>query len=226
LSKGGQKSRARKKGQHVPQAETPKRSPRRIRPSSIKAEIASIKRQRILEEATNLFFEHGYAATTLEAVAERMGVTKPFIYSYFDNKTEILTAVSETGIDESLAALDKGEHEAVKPLNQLRVAMAAAAKAVIRVQKYVVVYQRELKSLDPVDARRILEKRQQFDLKVAAILSRGVEEGEMRVANPGMTSVWIGGLLSWIPVWYNPAGRRKQDEVVAEFVAAVERLVL
>lgn len=216
---------SRLEGQDVVQPETRMRSPRRVRPSSIKAEVAHIKRQRILEEATDLFFEQGYAATTLESVAERMNVTKPFIYSYFGNKTQILTAVCETGINESLAALDKGEHEAVKALNQLRIAMAAAARAVIRVQKYVVVYQRELKSLDPADARRILEKRQEFDVKVAAILARGVEQGDMRVANPAMSSVWIGGLLSWIPVWYNPLGRRKPDEVVAEFVAAVERLV-
>ena len=201
------------------------RSPRKVRASPIKAEVANIKRQRILEQATHMFFEQGYAATTLDAVAERMHVTKPFIYSYFANKIEILTAICETGIDESLAALDKGEHEAVKAINQLRIAMAAAARAVIRVQKYVVVYQRELKSLDPVDARRILEKRQQFDVEVAAILARGVDEGDMRVANPSMTAVWIGGLLSWIPVWYSPSGRRKPDEIVAEFVAAVERLV-
>jgi AcrR family transcriptional regulator len=201
------------------------RSPRKVRASPIKAEVANIKRQRILEQATHLFFEQGYAATTLDAVAEAMHVTKPFIYSYFANKTEILTAICETGIDESLAALDKGEHEAVKAINQLRIAMGAAGRAVIRVQKYVVVYQRELKSLDPVDARRILEKRQQFDVEVAAILARGVAEGDMRVANPSMTAVWIGGLLSWIPVWYSPAGRRKPDEVVSEFVAAVERLV-
>ena len=201
------------------------RSPRKVRASPIKAEVANIKRQRILEQATHLFFEQGYAATTLDAVAEAMHVTKPFIYSYFANKTEILTAICETGIDESLAALDKGEHEAVKAINQLRIAMAAAGRAVIRVQKYVVVYQRELKSLDPVDARRILEKRQQFDVEVAAILARGVREGDMRVANPSMTAVWIGGLLSWIPVWYSPVGRRKPDEIVSEFVAAVERLV-
>lgn len=201
------------------------RSPRRVRPSAIKAEVASIKRQRILEQATELFFEHGYAATTLDAVAERMEVTKPFIYSYFANKADILTAICETGIDESLAAVAKGEHDAVKAINQLRIAMAAAARAVIRVQKYVVVYQRELKSLNPMDARRILEKRQQFDAKIASILARGVGEGDMRVPSPAMTSVWIGGLLSWIPVWYNPEGRRKLDEVVAEFVAAVERLV-
>src|SRR5215813_7807900 len=162
------------KGPDVPQPETRTRSPRRVRPSSIKTEVANIKRQRILEEATHLFFEHGYAATTLESVAERMNVTKPFIYSYFANKAEILTAVCETGIDQSLAALDKGEHEAVKALNQLRIAMAAAARAVVRVQKYVVVYQRELKSLDPADARRILEKRQQFDVEVTSILARGV----------------------------------------------------
>ncbi len=193
--------------------------------SAIRKEVAALKRQRILEAAADMFFEQGYAAATLDALAQSMDVTKPFIYTYFKNKAEILTAISETGIDESLAALRLGQAEANTALAQLRLAMAAAARSVIRFQKYVVVYQRELKALAPVDAQRILRKRVDFDHQVAALILRGMAEGEMQVENPSMTSVWIGGLLSWIPVWHNPAGRQKPDRVAAEFVAAVDRLI-
>jgi AcrR family transcriptional regulator len=152
-------------------------------------------------------------------------VTKPFIYTYFKNKAEILTAISETGIDASLDSLKKGQTEAARALDQLRIAMAAAARSVIRFQKYVVVYQRELKSLAAPDAERILRKRVQFDHEVSAMVARGVSEGDMRVADPSMVAVWIGGLLSWIPVWHNPVGRQQPDQVAAEFVSAVDRLV-
>jgi AcrR family transcriptional regulator len=195
------------------------------RPSSVREQVAALKRQLILEAAANLFFEEGYAAATLESLARSLKVTKPFIYTYFKNKAEILTAISEAGIDTSLESLRKGQIEADRALDQLRIAMAAAARSVIRFQKYVVVYQRELKSLDAPDAERILRKRVQFDHEVAAMVARGVGEGDMQVADPSMAAVWIGGLLSWIPVWHNPAGRQNPDQVAAEFVSAIDRLV-
>ena len=56
----------------------------------IKDEIAALKRERIIGAAVELFYERGYENTTLEAVAERLGVTKPFIYSHFGSKAELL----------------------------------------------------------------------------------------------------------------------------------------
>lgn len=42
----------------------------------IKAEIDEIKRRRILDESLSQFFEKGYEATSLETIAEVLGVTK------------------------------------------------------------------------------------------------------------------------------------------------------
>ena len=66
--------------------------------AELKAEVQAFKRRRILEEARELFFAHGYEATTLDAIAESLQVTKPFLYSYFRNKSEILNAICEVGI--------------------------------------------------------------------------------------------------------------------------------
>lgn len=195
------------------------------RATAMKQQVASLKRQHILETAAELFFEEGYAAATVESLARAMGVTKPFIYTYFQNKGEILTEVCESGINGSLEALAKGQTDGDRAIDKLRIAMHEGALSVIRFQKYVVVYQRELKSLEPRDARRILQKRVQFDRAVAEILAAGVREGDMDVKDPGVSSVWIGGLLSWIPVWYNPEGRLSPEEVAAEFVRAIDRVV-
>ena len=51
-----------------------------MKPPQLKTEVQEFKRLRILEEARELFFSQGYEATTLDAIAERLHVTKPFIY--------------------------------------------------------------------------------------------------------------------------------------------------
>ena len=47
-------------------------------------------RERLLGEARRLFRERGYAATSLEQIAEAAGVTKGAIYGHFSSKEDLL----------------------------------------------------------------------------------------------------------------------------------------
>ena len=49
--------------------------------------------QELLAAALDLFVERGYAATRLDDVAARGGVSKGTLYLYFDNKEELFKAV-------------------------------------------------------------------------------------------------------------------------------------
>lgn len=67
-----------------------KRASRGGRPSR---EDALKLRERILATATALFLEQGYGSTTIEAVAQRAGVSKRTLYDRFDDKAQLFAAV-------------------------------------------------------------------------------------------------------------------------------------
>lgn len=50
-------------------------------------------RQRILDVALTLFAESGYDATSMRAIAERIGITKAALYYHFDSKADIVRAM-------------------------------------------------------------------------------------------------------------------------------------
>jgi AcrR family transcriptional regulator len=52
-------------------------------------------RQRLLEEAERLFRERGYAATSLEQIADAADVTKGAIYGHFSSKEDVLLSAIE-----------------------------------------------------------------------------------------------------------------------------------
>ncbi|MGO8799542.1 MAG: TetR/AcrR family transcriptional regulator [Roseiarcus sp.] len=56
------------------------------------------KRRAILDAAGALFHERGIAATTMEGVAERAGVSKMTVYAHFPDKPALLSAVFERNI--------------------------------------------------------------------------------------------------------------------------------
>ncbi|HEY2793240.1 MAG TPA: TetR family transcriptional regulator [Micromonosporaceae bacterium] len=60
-----------------------------------RAESKELTRQRLLEQAQRLFRERGYAATSLEQIAEAAEVTKGAIYGHFASKEDLMVSAIE-----------------------------------------------------------------------------------------------------------------------------------
>lgn len=192
----------------------------------LKNEITAYKRRRILEEASHLFFTKGYETTTLDAVAEQLNVTKPFIYSYYRNKGELLYEICQTGIQLSLTVLEEALSIEGTATERLKMVAERVARIIIENQRYISVYLREEKSLDPEDARRIRDLRHQFDLQLSDLLEKGKRTGEFDIQHPSRTAIWVSGLLTWIALWYHDGGRWTATEVVMDAINMVMRMVL
>lgn len=73
-----------------------------------------LRRRQLLELATQLFTERGYAAASMDELAARAGVSKPVIYSQFGSKEGLLVASIESlgvELNESVAAAVVAETE-------------------------------------------------------------------------------------------------------------------
>lgn len=195
------------------------------KPTQLKSEVAAYKRRRIVEEASHLFFANGYESTTLDAVAEQLNVTKPFIYSYYRNKSELLSEICQTGIQLSLTAMDEALAIDGTPADQLKMVVERVAHIILENQKYISVYISEEKSLDPIDARRIRELRHRFDNQLSALLVRGKEQGFFEFEDASRTAIWVSGVLSWIANWYHEGGKWSATEVVMDAITVVMRIV-
>ena len=194
--------------------------------TQLKDEITAYKRRRILEEASHLFFTNGYESTTLDAVADQLNVTKPFIYSYYKNKGELLYEICQTGIQLSLTVLEEALSVEGTATEQLKVVAERVARIIIENQRYISVYLREEMSLEPEDARHIRELRHQFDLQLSDLLEKGKRSGEFDIQHPSRTAIWVSGLLTWIALWYHDGGHWSATEVVMDAINMVMKMVL
>lgn len=67
-------------------------------------------RTRLLATALELFGEHGVGGTSLQMIADSLGVTKAAVYYYFRTKSEITEAVAEPALAELDKVLDDAAH--------------------------------------------------------------------------------------------------------------------
>jgi AcrR family transcriptional regulator len=112
---------------------------------TIKDEVTALKRERTIGAAAQLFYDRGYENTTLEAVAETLGVTKPFIYGHFKSKAELLADICTRGVSASLVAIDTAVELEASPSEKLRRFARDFLIAVLNNQQNIAILTREEK---------------------------------------------------------------------------------
>ncbi|WP_051683786.1 TetR/AcrR family transcriptional regulator [Blastococcus sp. URHD0036] len=66
--------------------------------------------QRVLDATLDLFSEHGFEGTSLQDIADRLGVTKAAVYYHFHTKDELLLALIQPAFDDFLALVAEAEN--------------------------------------------------------------------------------------------------------------------
>lgn len=191
----------------------------------IRDEVSALKRERTIEAAVEQFYERGYENTTLDAVAERMGVFKPFIYAHFDSKIELLAEICSRGIASSLEAIESIRELRQTPTEKLTLLGQRLVTAVLQSQKHIAIFMREEKNLAPDDYARISGMRREFDAKLRELLNEGVAAGEFKIKDVHLTALAIGGMVSWAYVWYRPNGRLSVQQLADQLSSLILSLV-
>ncbi len=176
-------------------------------------EIIAYKRERILEEAVKLFYARGFTGTTLDDIAAELGVTKPFIYTHFRSKNDLLAAVCLPTIEMSVAAIQRGVDTAGSPTEKLRLAVEGFTRVVIERQPNIAIFFREEKNLAPEALAEIVQTQKKFDRLLSKLLTDGVEAGEFDIPDVSLAALAIGGMISWSYTWHRPNGRLSIEEL-------------
>ena len=120
-----------------------------------RAHQARETRRSILQAAQELFVANGYAATTIQAIAERAGVAVQTLYAVFGTKRELLRQLIESTITDGtdpVPMAERAESRAVaaEPDDRRRAEMdAAVGRAIIERVAPVVRVAQEAAASDP-----------------------------------------------------------------------------
>ncbi len=163
------------------------------------------QRADILEHAADLFAEHGFRGASMANIATACGVSKPLLYHYYRDKSQLLFDIADHYMDRLLAIVAEVKERALEPEPHFRALVHAFMEAYEHAQSRHRVLVQDVKFLDEEDRARIVARQRAvvdaFAEAVAALRPR-LRRRDLRVP----LAMILFGMLNWTFTWLRASG--------------------
>ncbi|MEW2129147.1 TetR/AcrR family transcriptional regulator [Streptomyces sp. NPDC005435] len=175
----------------------------------------------LLSVAVRVFNERGYDGTSMEHLSRAAGISKSSIYHHVSGKEELLRRAVSRALDGLFAILDEEHAREGRAVGRLEYVVRRMVEVLISELPYVTLL---LRVRGNTEAERwALERRREFDHRVADLLRAAAEEGDVRAdVEVRLATRLVFGMINSIVEWYRPEARGANGREVAD---AVVRLV-
>lgn len=172
----------------------------------------------ILESALAEIVAHGYAATSVRRIAERVGVTVPALYYHFENKQAILSALVDRAMQVVLThayrALETAGEDRVE---RLRVLVEAVALYIAHHPDLAFI-STERRSLVGGNLERYVARRDELEGLLRTAVAEGVDEGVFATPHPRESVRAMLAMCQGIANWYRPDGTVPPQDMALRYV--------
>ena len=170
----------------------------------------------VVEAAIRVFNAKGYEGTTIQDIADELGILKGSVYYYITSKEdilyEVLQDVHRAGLETAINAVDGPGG----PLEKIHSFVSALGRFNAENRQRIAILLRELRALNPRRRRQIVRERDRYEEILGELIHEGQEQGLIADdIDPRITTLAIMGMINNIHQWYRPSGGLKPDKIGA-----------
>lgn len=180
----------------------------------------------VLDAATDLFAAKGYDATSLQDIADAVGVSRPALYHYISSKEDLLVMLVER-VSQALADVfaelsaraDLEPTEKLTILTEQLVRQRAEHPSQFRIlDRSEMMLPKEAGEDHAAARRRVLRE-------VVAIIEEGIKAGQFTPVDPRTAALSLLGMCNWVAWWAKPANGVEVQAIV-DTISALARQML
>ena len=175
------------------------------------------KREEIIQVASRLFGLKGYNATSLQDIAEEVGLHKTSLFHYFKNKEEILTEVMEISFKKYTEILDDAlKSRDISSEEKFKLALEEQVAVICKYKHYINVSLNEIKSLSPENRGRYTRTRNEYGKHFEKIIKEVQADDKSNLfkeLDSNIITLGILGMCNWIIKWYREDGPLTPKEI-------------
>ncbi|SEK32299.1 transcriptional regulator, TetR family [Roseateles sp. YR242] len=162
-------------------------------------------REEILAHAARLFANHGFAATSMNQVAEACAVSKPTLYHYVRDKHELLALICQTHLQQLADLVDEVTARQLPPPEHLRALIRSFVLAYGESQHEHRVLTEDMKFLDEAHRGPLIEVERRVLARFAdAVAALRPELRGVHLHKP--LTMLLFGMINWTFTWLRPDG--------------------
>ncbi len=177
-------------------------------------------RDQISSEAIDLFYEKGFADTSIRQLINKVGKSSSVIYNHFANKEDILFIITRRIGEKTLGMLAEIKQRNSDPEACLKAMVTAMIHLVSHpsMVKEIAIFRNEAHHL-PTRRRKIINRQHlgivhEFeDVLVQIAMKRGRKSVHGKVAAFSILSV-----INWFYMWYHKDGELSLDAICSEII--------
>jgi AcrR family transcriptional regulator len=157
----------------------------------------------LMEAAERLFAQQGVAGTSLNELAEAVGLTRTGIYHYIKGKDEMLETLVRGFTVETAEDLRRLAEARDQPAyDRLREGVTNMAERVAQhPQRFRLLLTTE-GAFPPGLARQYLQARRETLSALTDLVSQAITDGSCRPVDPELAAFTLAGASNWVAFWY------------------------
>jgi TetR/AcrR family transcriptional regulator, cholesterol catabolism regulator len=179
------------------------------------------RREAIIDAAVQLFHKQGYSNTSMQNIADAVGILKGSLYYYISSKEDLLYEIHERFMTVLIANTERREANADLPPRQRLEGVITDLIYLIRdYRAYVEVFFRERYTMQGSRWDAIHQNRERYEAVVRTIVRQGQQDGSFRAdLDAQIVTFGLFGMCNWTYQWMNPDGRLGTAELARIFSA-------
>ena len=186
--------------------------------AQVATEVRSARRAEMVQAAARLFSERGYHGTSIQHLADALGLQKGSLYAHIGSKEDLLFDVVNEGADRFLERGERALAMEAFAAVKLRRLLVSHIETAIEHLDAATVFLNEWRYLSE-DKRQIVQtKRDRYENIVRRIIDEGIESNEFRPdANVRFAARLVLSAGNWTYAWFKPGGELGPTEIGERF---------
>ncbi|TVZ94174.1 TetR/AcrR family transcriptional regulator [Streptomyces sp. BK340] len=171
----------------------------------------------LLSVAVQVFNERGYDGTSMEHLSKAAGISKSSIYHHVSGKEELLRRAVSRALEGLFGILEEEHARVGRPVERLEHVVRRMVEVLISELPYVTLLLRVRGNTET--ERWALERRRDFDHRVAELLKAAADDGDVRGdVEVRLATRLVFGMINSVVEWYRPDARGASGREVADAV--------
>ncbi|GAB07143.1 TetR family transcriptional regulator [Gordonia amarae] len=172
----------------------------------------------LLAVAVKVFNEKGYDGTSMDVLADRLGLSKSSIYHHVSGKQELLELALNRALNALFAATTESQTTEGPHIDRLEHLVRRSVEILVAELPYVTLLLR-VRGNTAVE-RRALARRREFDTFVSDLVTAAAEEGDLDPeVDPALVARLLFGTVNSLIEWYRPRTGATPDAVADTLIA-------